>query len=91
MAKKLKARKVADLTLVEINKLAGVLHGTGWNVYTLLKTTFGIDDNDESIFDRLEKEGRVFKCELCSTWKTTSEKDSDLEDYCVECMDPEAE
>lgn len=81
--------KVGDPGLLlkpeELKQLAGILHSTTQNVYSLCERLFNVKVAD-AIFDRLKKEEELFKCENCNEWMTTDCMDDSIDDMCVSCV-----
>jgi hypothetical protein len=75
---------VAQLTDRQIQKLADRLRGTGSNVFYVAGILFGVREYGDEIFERLEEDGNLFKCEGCSTWKSMDQEESATR-HCVAC------
>lgn len=81
--------KVGDPALLlkpeQLKQLAGTLHSTTQNVYSLCQRLFNVKVGD-AIFDRLKKEEELFKCENCNEWMTTDCMDDSIDDMCMSCV-----
>lgn len=78
--------KASTLTDAQIDQLAGRLCSTQLNVYEVAKAMFNVR-TDDTLFDRLEKVGRVFKCEECGFWLPITDKDRSIDNACATCVD----
>lgn len=80
-------KKKDGLTAVQLKQIAARLPGTTTNVYTLSRTLFGIEFQDED-WGRLRETHNLKRCPACSVWKDTGEFPStdDNPGVCSGCL-----
>jgi hypothetical protein len=88
-----KAEEKRLLTDTQFKELGEMLVHTGRNIYTVVRSEYGVQADDE-LFDELYAKEKVFRCENCNTWKPIGEHDqdpppkdlNDLIGFCSDCM-----
>jgi len=78
--------KIPAVSTATLTALADALRGTTANIYLTAPARFKIDtdDNPDLLFERLDKELKLFRCENCSTW--TDRHPDDVYDTCGGCI-----
>jgi len=71
------------LTAIQFTQLGNRLIDTRQNVYHLAKSMFGAEFTDE-LWQQLEKQEGIFRCEECGMWKGADVKEDGI-DRCSEC------
>lgn len=74
------------ISKAKLKRLAGILIGTSGNVFREHERLFG-SECDDLIFDRLQKEEKIERCEECDVWKDSSDMSRDVCGYCQSCAD----
>lgn len=69
----------------QLSALADKLIDTSSNIYLVAKTMFPKVKITDADWERLEKIGKIFKCEECNLWRGMSLKVPHLISTCVEC------
>lgn len=78
--------KKKNLTKDQAVELADKLRGTSNNIYHLAKRLFGLEV-DDTAFDLLRAEAKLFRCEQCSEWQDLEEETAGVRDQCQDCTD----
>lgn len=74
------------LTDEQVEKLADALIDTGKNVYGVAKQMFDVEI-DDSVFEQLEKQAKIFKCDNCDQWLGTDYESPDFYEMCEACAE----
>ena len=74
----------AKLSKKQIELLSQRLDSTSNNVYRVGEQLFGFKPTD-AIFNRLQNEQNLFRCEECSIWCDESLRDPDYINTCCNC------
>lgn len=83
-SKEEKRDPASKLEPAQLSKLADELQGSKKNVFSLCQHLFGIEVGD-GIFDRLQHEESLFRCERCDRWLAEEHLDNDIDVTCVDC------
>lgn len=74
---------MAKLTKEQLESIAADLIDTHNNVFDVAGA-MGILVEDD-VFDQLNVEEGIFKCEECNLWRTTEMQSEDRDDCCIDC------
>lgn len=79
------------LTDAEIDQLAAAVHATTQNIFRAAERMFPGRKFRDKDWDRLERIGKVFKCDECNEFLTTDCKAVGFESCCESCAGEQSE